>query len=57
VSGGKSFGALGNAAGDSVYVNVSGKDIKPFSFAVSVNLDIEYSLLFCWIFAVFALPH
>jgi hypothetical protein len=57
VSGPTPSDALDNAAGDSVYVNVSGKDIKPFPFAVSVNLDIGYSLLFCWIFAVFALPH
>jgi hypothetical protein len=34
VSGGKSFGALDNATGDSIYVNVSGKDIKPFAVSV-----------------------
>ena len=49
VSGRMPFGALDNAASDSVYVNGSGNDVQSLPFAVAVNLDIGYSLLFGWI--------
>jgi hypothetical protein len=57
VSGGKSFGTLDIVAGDIAYVNVSGKNIKPFPFPFAVNLNIGHSLVFGWIFAVRRSPY